>query len=113
MPSAGAPVVSGSTSQILAAAFRGGSGSSSVTRRAAERARDSSHLTLAPSEAEMRPDRGFEPTRAVSLDDTQRTDEAEPLPGTAFPRRALKIVIGILATALVAALGALAVVLAS
>jgi serine/threonine protein kinase len=112
VPSAGAPVVSGSTSQILAAAMRS-SGSSGVPRRAAERVRDSSLLMLSPSGTDLRPDQGAEPTRAVSLDDTQRTTEAEPLPVGNPSRRGLKIVIGVLAAALVIALIALIVLLAS
>jgi eukaryotic-like serine/threonine-protein kinase len=111
MPSMSAPAVSGSTSQILAAAFRGGSGSGSSARRVAERVRDSSHLSLSPSEADLSEDRGVAPTRAMSLDDTQGTPE--PNPGPDNPTRGLKIAIGFLAAALVVSLGVLAIRLLS
>jgi serine/threonine protein kinase len=110
VPSAGAPVVSGSTSQILAAALRSGSGSSSSARRRAARGgdpmRDSSQLSLTP---EGMGD-GVEPTRAVSIDDTQPRPEPEPGPAPAAEpaRRGLKLVIVALAAALAAALGVIA-----
>jgi serine/threonine-protein kinase len=112
-PSAAAPAVSGSTSQILAAAMRSGSGSSGVTRRSTQRMRDSSFLSLSPSGTHLQPDRGVEPTRAVSLDDTQRTSDAEPASDVKRPHRGLMIAIGILAAALMISLGALTVLLSS
>jgi serine/threonine-protein kinase len=118
MPGPAAPRVSGSTSQILAAAMRtGGSG----PRRALPSTADlsgvsssgSSQLSIIPSGT--RPDDGNSPTHAMAIDDTQRTPEPEPRVATA-PRPGSwqvnqTIVIVILATALALALVEIAVLL--
>jgi hypothetical protein len=100
--------VSGSTSQILAAAMRtGGSG----PRRALPSAADASGVSTSSSQLSIipsgtRPDDGNSPTHAMAIDDTQRTPEPEPR----VPRRRRswevnqKLVIAILFAALVVAL---------
>jgi len=53
--------------------------------------------------SDARPDEGIEPTRSVSVEDTQSTPEPEPA-ANPLPDRPLKIIIATLAAALLAAL---------
>jgi serine/threonine-protein kinase len=109
VPSANAPRVSGSTSQILAAAMRGGSGTTSAS--AIKRQRPDSggstanvhQATVTP--AEQTPGIGsLSETTAAALDETQRTpNPATPVPDTNPPYNTT-IVIAALAVALILAL---------
>jgi serine/threonine-protein kinase len=71
VPGAGAPRASGSTSQILAAAMRGGSGSlsGSSSRRAGLANPDTDKLAVTPSGGRSQAD---SPTGALAVEETQR-----------------------------------------
>jgi serine/threonine-protein kinase len=113
MPSAGAPSVSGSSSQILAAALggaRANAGARRSSRIAINSAHDSSQLSLSGRGVGL--EGAYEPTRAVSIDDTQ----SNPEPETALEPmrdRGLKILIAVLAVALVLAIIAILVMVAA
>jgi serine/threonine protein kinase len=113
MPGAGAPSVSGSSSQIMAAAF-GGAGANAGARRSSRIAiasgHDSSQLSL--SGQGVGPEGAYAPTRAVSIDDTQSNPEPEPA-AEPMRDRGLKILIAVLATALVLAIVAILVMVAA
>jgi serine/threonine protein kinase len=113
-PGPSTPSFSGSTSQILAAAMRSGSGSSSISHRSldasASSSRHSSDLSFAL--AAMQTGDGTTPTRAVSLDDTQATPP-EPAPSETMPNRGLKVVIAVLTAALIISLISIAALIIS
>jgi eukaryotic-like serine/threonine-protein kinase len=113
-PNSNAPRVSGSTSQILAAAMstRSGSISASATRRKEGNSNgsgssDSDKMAIAPNALSKEP--SSSPTNAMASDDTQRTPGLNPVPvqpnafQTSIPINAT-IMIGTLATALLLAL---------
>jgi serine/threonine-protein kinase len=107
MPGSNAPRVSGSTSQILAAAMRGGSGSlsGSSPRRPGLPASDTDELGVTPSNRS-----GSHPTTdAAALDETQRPPDPRPSPPAPAPNH--RVIIYALAGALAVALGAVAVLL--
>jgi serine/threonine-protein kinase len=87
LPGAHAPRVSGSTSQILAAALRGGSGSlssSSGSRPGLPHNQDTGRLGITPTNL-TRDDVAMSPTDAMAKDDTQRTPSHRDPPATPGP----------------------------
>ncbi|HVL15478.1 MAG TPA: serine/threonine-protein kinase [Gemmata sp.] len=100
------PGVSGSTSQILAAAMRGGPGSlsgSSVRRPGLPPSTDTGRLPAAPPAGA-----GASPTTPTTLDETQRPAPSDLPP---VPRRASNALLYSLAAALVAAIAVIAYLL--
>jgi len=119
-PSASAPRVSGSTSQILAAAMRGGSGTTSasaVRRQRAESGESSGNTDkMAITPSQQKPASGsLSQTDAAALDETQRTPgpqspspaPANPAstPGTPPPFNPTTIIAGLSAALILALVG--------
>jgi eukaryotic-like serine/threonine-protein kinase len=116
-PSPSAPRASGSTSQILAAAMRTGSGGSSAARRKTDRGGDSTsesgRLTITPPGTRSH---AGATTDEMMLDDTQRTAPQPALPpetAPAAPRGpfGLVAVIAALAAALLLAVAGITILL--
>ncbi len=117
VPSPTAPRVSGSTSQILAAAMRGGSGSTSgsAIRRTppetnAAETSDTGKLGITPpGRPRSRADADLAPTGAVSHDQTQRTRSAPPPDSSAarppYPLNPVVLIISLAVALLLALLG--------